>query len=327
MDPPRGLGKSSISRTSGGEALTLDSQDWQSSLSQKYVKSRVHSSLKATDAELGVCAEGLTKHKSSKNYTKPHIMAQRLELLRTLGHTYRTELRPELDTQSDRTEVLLAVYNGMWVSRVVPEHYFISWDQGAETSTRTLVLGAGPHALRVLPLILFEADVFTFKDMSVPRGQKIVGGLNDVLIAAAEPCLAHDQLGWKQTSGWMSLAQYIADESLLWLPRTLLSKVCSALGLKHSRMDYKERVKCFLRHMGKSEQDINATLDELPDQRKKKSHHDEVLWSELCGAMGIECLCSRRDIGDLMPNAVICYVAPMLQSVSSHASSTGCRQV
>ena len=268
--------KSSCVRNAGGDSITLADQDWAVPLPSKHLKARVHSTLKATDTELGLSSEGLTKHKSCKNYTKPHVFLQRLELLRTLCTVYAEEVRSELTSEEDRIDVILSVFNDLWTSKLVPEHAFVSWNAGEETSTRTLVLHAGPHALRVLPLVHFEDKVFTFKEMKVPRAQKIVGGLLDVKVALCEPCLAHDQLGWRQSSEWMNLPEYVADFSLLQTPRSLLAQICQKLGLKTTKMDYKSRVRCFLQHMNKTEDFIKDILDEIPDAqpRQRKRKHD-----------------------------------------------------
>ena len=279
--------KSSTSRPGGGKSLALSSSDWQATLSQKYVKARVHSTLKATDLELGVSSEGLTKHKTSKNFTKPHILAQRLDLLRLLRDNYHAQIRPQLNRQEDRQEVLLSTYKELWTSKLIPEHCFVAWDEGKASDTRELVLSAGPHSVRVLPLVKFEQGVYTFQVADVPRTGKIVGDMISVVIAFTEPCLAHDQLGWKQTSEWMSLAEYIAEHSIYWIPKGLLASVCTALGLKHSKMDFKARVRLFLNHQGKSDDFITSVLEELPDDaphrtRKKDPEESttEILYNQ-----------------------------------------------
>ena len=228
--------------------------------------------------QLGVCSEGLTKHRTNKNYTKPHVFAQRLDLLRLLSNLYNKEIRPELASQEDRMSVFLDTYKGLWVSKIVPEHYFVSWTGGSEEHERLLVLGSGPDALRVLPLVIRHEDsVFSFKDMRVPREERIVSQLMDIVISETQPCLATDQLAWRQTSAWMSLPEYIAQDSILWLPRGLLSSVCSAMGMKHSNMNYKARVRAFLEHMKKDEQYINRILEDIPDVQPKtrKSQDDD----------------------------------------------------
>ena len=269
--------KSSCARLSGGQALTLSPEDWQPALSQKYIKARVHSTLKSTDCELGISSEGLTKHRSSKEYTKPHILSQRLDLMRLMSEMYSTRIREELTSQEDRNEILLDAYQKFWVSKLVPEHYFISWNSGKDEDERLLVLGSGPYSVRVLPLVKYSEGLFTFKDMCVPRSERIVGDIGDVVVAQTQPRIAGDQLGWSQASEWQSLPNYIANESILWVPRGLFSKVCTALGLKHGKMDYKARVRLFLQHLQKSEQYITETLEEIPDApaSKPKPRHAE----------------------------------------------------
>ncbi|CAE6950908.1 unnamed protein product [Symbiodinium sp. CCMP2592] len=273
--------KSSSRRPAGGQALSLTAEDWSTPLSHKYVKSRVHSILKATDVELGISSEGLTKHRSSKHYTKPHILSQRLDLMRLLAHEYHEQIADVRDGQ-DRLDMVQELFKSLWICKLVPEHVFVSWKKGEEVDTRFLVLRAGPHCLRVLPLVKFgdsDDDVFSFKEMKVPRLGKAVTDITEVVISQTSPVIAHDQLGWRQTSAWMTLQQYVADVSILTIPRGLLAAVCTELGLKHGKMDYKARVHLFLLKMGKSEQEIQNILEEIPDScpRKKRNEEDEHL--------------------------------------------------
>ena len=270
--------KSTLKRPAGAEVLNLTAQDWQQPLSQKHIKARVHSALKATDTELGICSEGLTKHRTNKNYTKPHILVQRLSLMKVLSTCYHVHIRPELDRQDDRKEVLLSVFSSMWTSKLVPEHCFISCRAHQPTDdTRSLVLSSRPYAARLWPLKRFAENVFTFEALEVPRTDTIVGDLHEVHVALTEECLAHDQLAWKQVSGWMSLASYVAEYSILSVPRSLLSSICSSLGLKHGKLDYKSRVKLFLEHEKKSEKYISEILEELPDKEADKAAESYML--------------------------------------------------
>ena len=49
----------------------------------------------------------------------------------------------------------------------------------------------------------------------------------------------------------------------------MVSQLCSALGLKHTRLDYRSRVKLFLEHMQKSPDFINDILEEIPEAESK----------------------------------------------------------
>ena len=269
--------RSSTTRPAGGTPLQLEASDWQQVLTHKFVKARVHRALKATDAELGFSAEGLTKHRSSKVFTKPHILAQRLELLRVLSHVYNEQIRPEVESQEDRMDLFRCVCRGLWLSKLVPAHWFISWSSGAEKGSRLLVLSSGPHFVRVLPLIHDDQDVYTFKDFNVPRDERLVGELGDVVVSACRPHVVLGRLGWQQCSDWLTLPQYIADHAVLLTPRSLLASVCSALGLKHGKLDYKARVRLFLEHMKKDASFISSIIDEIPEappRTKKKQPED-----------------------------------------------------
>ena len=259
--------KSATGRCAGGKTLEISAEDWSAELKSKHVKSTVFT-CRATGKDLGVSAEGLTKHKSS-SYTKPHILCQRQELMRLLSETYNKDIRKELENQEDRNDVLLNVYKSLWMSKLVPQHVFVSWKNGEEESSRSLVLGSGPYAVRILPLVKYGPNQYTFDKMEVPRCEIPVGGIHDIVISFAEPLISHDQLGWSQTSDWMGLPLYVADHSLLSLPRSMVSQLCSALGLKHTRLDYRSRVKLFLEHMQKSPDFINDILEEIPEAESK----------------------------------------------------------
>ena len=211
--------------------LSLTAEDWSTPLSHKYVKSRVHSILKATDVELGISSEGLMKHRSSKHYTKPHILSQRLDLMRLLAHEYHEQIADVRDGQ-DRLDMVKELFKSLWICKLVPVHVFVSWKKGEEGDTRFLVLRAGPHCLRVLPLVKFgdSDDVFSFKEMKVPRLGKAVTDITEVVISQTTHVIAHDQLGWRQTSAWMTLQQYVADVSILTIPRGLLHRILMGGG-------------------------------------------------------------------------------------------------
>ena len=271
--------RSTIKRCAGGQTLELQPSDWLTPLAHKNIKARVHNSSKATDVELGVSSEGLTRHKTSKNYSKPHIMAKRLDLLKLFTEIYHEHILGELEQREDRMELVQQVFKNMWTSRLVPEHCFVSWRKGKDQAIRFLVLGSGPYAIRILELVECGASTFTFKSVRLEPKQTWVGDLGDVVVSTAQACIVNEQLAWKQSSEWMDLATYIANHSLLELPRSLLSSVCSALGLKHGRLDYRSRVQLFLEHMGKDEKFIKDLLEEIPDcePRQRSSRTQETI--------------------------------------------------
>ena len=263
--------KSCVNRPAGGASLDLSPHDWLTPLQHKQIKTRVHSSSKATDIELGVSSEGLTKHKTSKHYSKPHIVAKRMDLLKVLLEIYEVHILGELHEREDRIELVQQVYKNMWTSRLVPEHCFVSWRQGKDQGTRFLVLGSGPYSVRILQLHDCGDSVFTFKSTNLDPTQTWVGEMGDVLVSTTAACIVDEQLAWRQSSEWMSLPTFVASHSLLQLPRSLLSSICSALGLKHGKLDYRSRVQLFLQHMGKDEQFINNMLDEIPENEPRPS--------------------------------------------------------
>ena len=275
--------KSTTKRPSGGQPLVLSNADWSLPLPSKNVRNRVHSALKATDVELGVNSDKLTRNKASI-YTKPHIMSQRLSLLKVLTSEYTRNIKDELQRQEDRMEVLDVMFKESWVSKLVPKHYFITWDVDNPGSARHMVLSAGPHFLKVLDLEAFSADMFTPNADKIRVRDTWTGSLLDCAVTPTEPCLAFDQLAWRATGPFTSLTEVLAESRLLETPRSLLASVCSALGLKHSKLTYKARVRMFLEHMKKSTSFIESVLEEIPDAEPKPAKV-----SRLCASAILSC--------------------------------------
>ena len=269
--------KSTTKRPAGGAPLHLENSDWQNPLPASNIRSRVHSALKATDADLGINSDQLTKNKTGI-YTKPHVMSQRLELLAMLSKIYQDNMKDELTSREDRMEVLDHTFKDAWASKLIPSHYFVTWDEHANSSTRKIVLSSGPFLVRVLELELYEGQIYTPRSDAISVQKLWPGSLLEVSVARTEPSLAHDQIAWRQTSDFMSLPRLLADDPdmLLSTARTLISSICTALKLRHSKMDYRARLALFLNHMGKDPEFIASVLDEVPEKECKAKHETRI---------------------------------------------------
>ena len=126
--------KSCLRRLHGCQTLELGTSDWQSPLKGRNVKARVHQAVKATDVELGISCEGLTRHKVNNNLTKPHIFHQRLRLLKLLQARWETVA----GDRDSRAEEVLAAYKLLWTSRLVPQGCFLQWTHRRSESSRQL---------------------------------------------------------------------------------------------------------------------------------------------------------------------------------------------
>ncbi|OLP83796.1 Protein-S-isoprenylcysteine O-methyltransferase [Symbiodinium microadriaticum] len=268
--------KSAINRPAGAAVLELQDSDWMQPYRGKSLKSHIHHSLKPKDCELGINADGLTRHKQNKAYTKPHIFHERLRLLKVL-HGSWVKAAGELDERADAVKATLKT---LWVSKLVPRHCFLQWRARRQGETeRRMVLSSGPHAaltvdLQRVPEVLPIS--YTFAEPAIRRALVVVGDVDDVEIALTKPTLHQGKiLGWAQTTDYMSLPQYVADHTISTVPATLLSQLCSALGMRgHGKMGHRRRVEAFLREMGKEDDYIQSVLDEIPEKEPKPRRQD-----------------------------------------------------
>ena len=253
-----------------------------------HLKTRVHHALKCTDSELGIDATGLTKHKTNKWYTKPHVLCQRLSLLKNLTRVYHKDIRPELDEECDRKELVQAYFKDSWVSKLVPKHYFFQSGKEAAEDKRALVLSSGPYVVRLLQVERIPGtDIFTCKDRNLKVWEQFAGDASDVSVAPAAPRIVEEQLSWEQASPFLSLAEYVATESILNVPRSLLSGLCSSLMLRHSKLSYRERVRLFLQFMGKDKAYMESVLEEIPEKEIPAKDEAHAFSYGLCNTLFI----------------------------------------
>ena len=203
--------KSSLVRTCGCKTLPLTDSDWASMMNVKAVKKTVFCALRASDIQLGVSSEGLTRHKTNADYTKPHIFCNRLRLLETLKSYY---LEQSGDADERRAKVISA-HRSLWLSRLIPNEVFVRFkaqdDQNPEPPV--LVIRAGPHSILGVTMekIADDPATFTFPSLSPPRKEQLVLDHTKVEICATQPvvsevdshCLRSGPvLSWQERGPW-----------------------------------------------------------------------------------------------------------------------------
>ena len=75
----------------------------------------------------------------------------------------------------------------------------------------------------------------------------------------------------------MSVEEYVARHKICDLPQTLLSTLLNAMGLKgHGSLSHPLKVEFFLKHLGRSEDEIEAILAKLKIRTRKKKEEAEA---------------------------------------------------
>lgn len=258
--------KTATQHSFGSESLTLSDFDWASSLKRYEIKTSVHSSLRATDRSMGIDCHGLTRSRTNRWYTKPHIFTQRLHLLSALSTVYNEQLS---GTVPDKTHDILKLYDNMWISKLVPEMNFVRFKgEDAELpDTALLATCSGPHTVGCIKLRL-ECGTYAVNTRN-PRTYIIVDYLDKVEIACAKP-VVQNGLQWEKSSEWMSVVDWVADYGILSITATLLTSLVQKMGLKPGRLDHKHRVEFFLRHLKRPDAYIEEVLLLLPEPKTRK---------------------------------------------------------
>lgn len=274
--------KSSMKRNMGCETVKVTTQEWGVPVPQKALKSSVFSALRQTDLSLGIAAEGLTRNKRSSLYTKPHKFCERLDLLQTLRQVH--DSMPEQSDEDRRVACLNAFRDG-WVSKLIPCHWLFAMEGQEEETNSLLVLRSGPHNILCIKVSKDDdGSMFLAEGKRTRPFTILVTDFPKVRVASTEAIVAGQpaQLGWKRSSDWMDIPNWLADFGILKTPQAMLSKVCTKLKLRgHTKLDHYHRVELFLHHMGKSEEMIAEILESLP-KKKEKAHDQEPQQSLIC---------------------------------------------
>lgn len=277
--------KSVQKRSMGCESLKVTPEDWGMDLPQKNLKASVFASTRQTDVSLGISSEGLTKHQSNSNYTKPHKFCERLDMFLTLKRLY--EQMGDASAEDKRWACIDAFKNS-WISQLVPELWLFAFKGHENDDTKMMVLRAGPFSLLCIHLIKAAED----GSLVLAKGKKskpfsvLVTQMDEVLLAKVEPCVGGSpvQLHWKATTPWMDIPHWIAEYGILTIANTLFSRVCSKMKLAgHTKLDHYYRVELFLKHLGAPQERIEEILALLPPkrERKKKEEQQDLRVSEI----------------------------------------------
>ena len=182
----------SIMRKPGGcLPLDLEDSDWSIPIPSSFsgLRSSVCSAVRTTDMSLGVNCSGLTKHKTNKNYTKPHVLVGRLQLFQlmsNLWHSCAGDHEKKNDAVRDAVKQL-------WLCRLVSPHLFVQVagsESDEDENCRYLVLLSGPNCLKVLKLkkIADDSDCFGVASNSYASGCKhfLLPSLESVQVGLGE---------------------------------------------------------------------------------------------------------------------------------------------
>lgn len=105
--------------------------------------------------------------------------------------------------------------------------------------------------------------------------QSIIGLFSQV--ALVEVVVSKGEMGWVQTGAWLTLPEYVADHTICKLACNILSQLLSAMKVKgHSQLSHRLKAELFLRHMGKSAEEIESILQHLVIRTRKKKDPDTV---------------------------------------------------
>ena len=168
----------SIMRKPGGcLPLDLEDSDWATPIASSFggLRSSVCSAVRTTDMSLGVNCSGLTKHKTNKNYTKPHILAGRFQLFQLMSNVWHSCA----GDHEKKNDAVREAVKTLWLCRLVCPHLFVQVADSElveNENHRYLVLLSGPNCLKVLQLkkIADDSDCFGVASTSYASGCKYV---------------------------------------------------------------------------------------------------------------------------------------------------------
>eukprot|EP00438_Fugacium_kawagutii_P003700 Skav209326 [mRNA] locus=scaffold724:411338:412336:- [translate_table: standard] len=255
----------------GCSVLELDDHDWSEPLKKASVKASIHNSLRTTDKRLGISCEGLTRHRNNKAYTKPHVFCQRLDLLQSLSHFYKTLTGPP----EDRMDKVCDLYGSLWISNLLKMQTFVRKKGDDDNMNAAMfVLRAGPHSVLCANMVAADVGGFVFGGC---RGrldfeELMPADLDSYEVALSEP-QAGDKLSWKRSTGWMPITTFVADHGILDISSKHLTSLCAKMKIKgHGGLNHRHRVELFLKTMQRDESYIESVLAQIPEKpsRKKK---------------------------------------------------------
>ena len=83
-------------------------------------------------------------------------------------------------------------------------------------------------------------------------------------------------MAWIQSGDWMNLPEYVARFLITELPCNILTTLLSAMGIKgHSKLNHPLKAELFLKHMGRSDEEIKEILENLHVRTRKRKEEQE----------------------------------------------------
>ena len=262
--------KSAATRGSGCKSLEVKDEAWTTPIPKKQLQSSVHSALRLTDRTLGIPTHGLTKCKAPL-LTKPHVLGQRLGLLRCLQRTFHDTL----GSLEDKRDAALGVFPDLWISKLVGEHAMIRMKSVNEeyAAHPSLVLRAGPFTCLTIGLTPSSPDEPEIYQLAHGVDEKTVSSLDTFELAPAEPVMfpGSTALGYRAKGDYLSLTKFVAMHGILDVAPGVLRSLCSKLKIRKSgSLTHKLRVEVFLKTMECTPEYIASILEAIPDKPSRK---------------------------------------------------------
>ena len=273
--------KSAATRGSGCKNLDVKDEAWSTPIPKKQLQTSVHSALRLTDRTLGIPTHGLTKCKAPL-LTKPHVLGQRLGLLKCLQRTFHDTS----GTLEDKRDAALGVFPDLWISKLVAEHAMIRVKSLNEeyVTHPSLVLRAGPFSILTIGLTPVSPDEPEIYQLAHEVDEKTVSSLDKFEVAPAEPVMfpGSTALGFRASGDYLSLTKFVAMHGILDVAPGVLRSLCCKLKIRKSgSLTHKLRVEVFLKTMECRPEYIESILEAIPDKpSRKRKAADEGMQDE-----------------------------------------------
>lgn len=261
--------KSAVKRSMGCGSLDLLHTDWSQPMSQSAIRTTVMNCKKCTDSSLGIDATKLTKNRSDKAYTKPHIYTQRLELLNCLSSIYNSTPGDE-ETKKDK---IYEVHGSMWMSKLIPTRWMIRRTGSEEGQQCAMVLRSGPYFVEIIQMVSCEGEsrAYTLSTKKCQIEEWVIKGLEEVEVALVKPVVENNRFAWKRFAAWMKIVDAVTYHTICDIQAQTLNQLCRHLGFKQpANLSHRLRVELFLKKMKCDAAYIKEVLEKLPVRKSRK---------------------------------------------------------
>ena len=269
--------KSSATRSSGCKTVSVQDDDWQEPIGRKQIQASVLSALRVSDRTLGIPSSGLTKCKAPL-LTKPHILSQRLGLLKCLQGIWKEAEGSELD----KKDAALKAFSDLWMSKLVGEHTLmrVKQENSEFASHPELVLTAGPFTVVTIDLTPASANDPETYHLSTTTSLRTVNSLARFEVAMCEPVIDKDTsvLAFRAKGEYLSLVNFTAYHGILEVAPGVLRSLMSRMKIKKAgNLTHRLRVELFLQTVGCEQDYIESVLAQIPEKpvRQRKARHEE----------------------------------------------------